>query len=632
MPEPPSTTIGKYQVLELVGEGAMGSVYRALDPVLNRSVAIKVMSDAIARDLTLRDRFMREAQAAGSLQHPNVVTIFDFGEIEGHLYIAMEFVDGIDLEELIARHVPMTMEQRIGVAIDVLLGLSYAHKRGVVHRDIKPANIRITEDGRAKIMDFGVAHLESTKMTATGVMVGTPNYMAPEQVTGEKIGPATDIFSVGAVLYELVGRRKAFTADSLHNVLFQVVSEEPAPLATIAPDAPRGLDAVVRKAMAKDAEKRYRTAQEMANELTAIRATLSPGVSASTLSLGATIAARTAEREAAKPAARHGGRRWTTTQLVTAAAGVTLLVAGAFWASAARRPPAAADTSTAAATPPSVPPRQTAANPDSASVRQQPVSQPKAPDAPAEPVRDRAGERLPRVTAPPGADREMSIVSLVRASAGRARSRALEAGVSALQLAPGDSQLAEADRLARGKHYAEAVAAINGAMATWAEAERAAQRAAAAPPPNPATQRAAADSVASRPPPVVSAPPVAPPAPVSPPPAPPRQELVIASELTALLGEYARAIESRDLAAIRTVYPGISEEQQRGFRSFFATVRGLKATFSVGTVSVDGNTASAPVSGSYDYTDATGKLLHQTLGFRATFRRDGTRWRISSTR
>ncbi|MEP7346467.1 MAG: serine/threonine-protein kinase, partial [Gemmatimonadaceae bacterium] len=215
----PTNHIGKYQIMDLVGEGAMGSVYRALDPVLNRTVAVKVMSESIARDSELRDRFMREAQAAGSLQHPNVVTIFDFGEFEGHLYIAMEFVVGVDLEELLAKGPQLTLDQKLGIAIDVLLGLAYAHKHGVVHRDIKPANIRLTEDGRAKIMDFGVAHLDSAKMTRTGVMLGTPNYMAPEQVVGQPVGPATDIFSLGAVLYEMLTGKKAFGADSMHSVL-----------------------------------------------------------------------------------------------------------------------------------------------------------------------------------------------------------------------------------------------------------------------------------------------------------------------------------------------------------------------------------------------------------------------------
>src|SRR2546423_2203777 len=173
--------IGKYKIIELVGEGAMGVVYRARDSVLDRSVAIKVMNDSIARQDDLRRRFLHEAQAAASLQHPNVVTIYDLGDLDGHLFIAMEFVEGIDLEKLMDSGQPLSLQAKLDILIDVLTGLSFAHKRGIVHRDIKPANIRVTDDGRAKIMDFGVAHLASSSMTTTGSLLGTPSFMAPSR-------------------------------------------------------------------------------------------------------------------------------------------------------------------------------------------------------------------------------------------------------------------------------------------------------------------------------------------------------------------------------------------------------------------------------------------------------------------
>src|SRR5687767_11876716 len=165
----------------------MGVVYCAMDSMLNRRVAIKVMNEAIAQDTELRERFLREAQAAGSLQHPNVVTIYDFGEVDGHLYIAMEYVEGEDLEDLLKKQIPISLDAILELMIGVLQGLSFAHKRGVVHRDIKPANIRVDEEGKARIMDFGVAHLASSNMTKTGVMVGTPSYMAPEQIMGAPV-------------------------------------------------------------------------------------------------------------------------------------------------------------------------------------------------------------------------------------------------------------------------------------------------------------------------------------------------------------------------------------------------------------------------------------------------------------
>src|SRR6476619_8106276 len=158
--------IGKYHILEVVGEGAMGVVYKARDSVLDRTVAVKVMNGAIARQDELRARFLREAQAAASLQHPNVVSIYDLGEVDGHLYLAMEFVQGADLEALMQTHEPLSLQEKLDIIIDILTGLAFAHKRGIVHRDIKPANIRIAEDGRAKLMDFGVAHLTSSNLTS----------------------------------------------------------------------------------------------------------------------------------------------------------------------------------------------------------------------------------------------------------------------------------------------------------------------------------------------------------------------------------------------------------------------------------------------------------------------------------
>ena len=290
MTDPKIPDIGKYRIVELVGEGAMGVVYRATDSLLNRTVAIKVMNDAIARQDELRARFLREAQAAASLQHPNVVSIYDLGEVDGHLYIAMEYVPGADLEAIERdKELPLTLQQKLDVVIDVLTGLSFAHKRGIVHRDIKPANIRIGEDGRAKIMDFGVAHLASSKLTSTGASLGTPSYMAPEQITGGKTTPATDIFAVGAVLYELLTGQLPFDAASLQNLFFKILTEEAKPVRELTTGLPTALERVVQKAMMKDAEARYQSALDMANDLSAVRASLSGPSHPSSVSLSATV-------------------------------------------------------------------------------------------------------------------------------------------------------------------------------------------------------------------------------------------------------------------------------------------------------------------------------------------------------
>src|SRR6266576_2148005 len=267
--------IGKYQIIELVGEGAMGVVYKAEDSVLGRIVAIKVMNESIARQEDLRKRFLHEAQAAASLQHPNVVCIYDLGEQDGHLFIAMEFVDGVDLERLIELGEPMSLQARLDIIIDVLTGLAFAHKRGIVHRDIKPANIRIGEDGRAKIMDFGVAHLASSKLTSTGASLGTPSYMAPEQITEGKTSAATDIFATGGVLYQILTQMKPFDAPTLQNLFFKIITEKPRPVSELVPGLPPALDRIVLKAMAKEPSERYASALEMANDLTSVRSKLS---------------------------------------------------------------------------------------------------------------------------------------------------------------------------------------------------------------------------------------------------------------------------------------------------------------------------------------------------------------------
>jgi serine/threonine-protein kinase len=269
------SAIGKYQIIELVGEGAMGVVYKARDSVLDRIVAIKVVNESIARQPNTRERFLREAKSAGSLQHPNVVTIHDLGEIDGQLFIAMEFIEGVDLEHLIGAGDSLALQGKLDIIIDVLHGLAYAHRRGIVHRDIKPANIRVGEDGRAKIMDFGVAHLVSSTMTTTGAILGTPSYMAPEQIAQGQTSAATDIFTVGGVLYQILTMMRPFEAPTIENLLFKIVTEKPRPVSEMVPGLPVALDHIVQKAMAKEPSQRYRNALDMANDLTSVRSTLS---------------------------------------------------------------------------------------------------------------------------------------------------------------------------------------------------------------------------------------------------------------------------------------------------------------------------------------------------------------------
>ncbi len=266
--------VGKFELHELIGEGAMGAVWKAYDSVIRRFVALKLLPRD-GRSADSQDRFMREARAAGALQHPNIVTIYDLGESDSQLFIAMELVDGRDLSSLIALSEPLALERKLDIAIEVLQGLSYAHERGVIHRDVKPSNVRIASDGSVKIMDFGIARLQSADVTGSGAIVGTPTYMAPEQITNGAITPATDIFAVGCLLYELLAYHKPFEGETVHGVLYQVLTTDPKPLRTMAPSIPAALERVVGKAMNKVPEERFETARQMQSALFSIRAALS---------------------------------------------------------------------------------------------------------------------------------------------------------------------------------------------------------------------------------------------------------------------------------------------------------------------------------------------------------------------
>jgi serine/threonine protein kinase/tetratricopeptide (TPR) repeat protein len=284
--------LGKYEIVGKIGQGAMGEVFKAHDPILGRDVAIKTMTAAIGSDEELRKRFHREAQSAARLSHPNIITIFDFGEDQGKVYMAMELLEGDDLKDLIGRHTPLTLEQKLGLMEQICDGLAFAHAKDVVHRDLKPANLHIQRGGQVKIMDFGLAKMASSDMTRAGMIMGTPNYMSPEQVRGEKATSRSDVFSLGAVFYELLTNRKPFEADSLHAVLFQVMQNEPESLATAAPNVPPALRQVVERAMLKDPAGRYRDGADMREALRPVRAALAQwtaGASLPPLSADATI-------------------------------------------------------------------------------------------------------------------------------------------------------------------------------------------------------------------------------------------------------------------------------------------------------------------------------------------------------
>ncbi|HEY0529898.1 MAG TPA: protein kinase [Gemmatimonadaceae bacterium] len=570
--------IGKYHIIELVGEGAMGVVYRAVDSVLDRPVAIKVMNEAIARQEDLRKRFLHEAQAAASLQHPNVVTIYDLGDFNGHLFIAMEFVQGVDLEKLLEIGEPLTLQARLDIVIDVLTGLTFAHKRGIVHRDIKPANIRVTEEGRAKIMDFGVAHLASSSMTSTGSFLGTPSYMAPEQITEGKTTPATDLFAVGGVLYQLLTGMKPFDAPTLQNLFFRIITDEPRKISELMPGLPVALDRIVQKAMAKDPAQRYTSALEMANDLSAVRAKLSGPAYPESVSLSASVSG----------AIEMARQKSVSRNRYFAYGGAAALVVAVFlvaW-STARRSSGASST---ASTTPAV---ETRAGVGAATVSPSSTGM-VSTQAAAPAVQQSAAPPIP-VPQPPATKQ----------------------------------QIAQTSRTTRTVTPPARTPARNDPPKVTTRANQVAV-VSAPPPTQPVVQNPIVQQQLTQ-----SAPAVVP----HPLPTPPRDSSTptpspaTAADISPTVQAYARAIESKDIGAIRRVYPGLTGEQQRGFEAFFQAARSINVTFSVANVDGTPTTADARLVGSYEYVTTSGKSQREPVSFAASLRREGGGWRLVSVR
>ena len=267
----PIQKIGRYEILGELGHGAMGVVYKGRDPVIDRLVAIKTIRfDRLYEDQeieSLKERFFKEAQAAGKLTHPGIVTLYDIDEDEGLSYMAMEYVEGESLSQYASKEHLLPIEEVLGIVIEAAEALDFAHQRGIIHRDVKPANIMRTSGGEVKVMDFGIAKLPSSTITQTGSILGTPTYMSPEQITGQDLDGRSDLFSLGCVFYELLTGTKPFLGSTLSTLMYQITQGEPRPPSKHNPAVPPSLDEIMAKALAKSLQDRFQSGKEMASTL-----------------------------------------------------------------------------------------------------------------------------------------------------------------------------------------------------------------------------------------------------------------------------------------------------------------------------------------------------------------------------
>ncbi|HEV2040202.1 MAG TPA: serine/threonine-protein kinase [Casimicrobiaceae bacterium] len=344
-------SLGRYEILEELGRGAMGVVYKARDPLIDRTVAIKTvdLDSSSDRPEAFERRFYREAKSAGQLNHLNIVTIHDVGRSGGSAYIAMEFLEGKSLREIIDSGVVLPPEKIAEIVAQAAEGLACAHKNHVIHRDIKPANIMLLDSGTVKITDFGIALLSKGSLTL-GSVFGSPKYISPEQVVGQQADARSDIFSLGAVLYELLTGSPAFTASDLDAVLCQVINEMPAAPSTRNRNIAPGFDRITARAMAKHPDDRYPSAQEMADDLRNFQDLEAPAdvqVSQRTLerrlrrreAAGTQFGAEAADRQVERFSSPVANAVWRRRNMIVIGVPVALLVVAAAWALAPKRLP-----------------------------------------------------------------------------------------------------------------------------------------------------------------------------------------------------------------------------------------------------------------------------------------------------
>ena len=617
-------TLGEYEILTELGHGGMAAVYLAHDLALDRKVAIKVLSPALLlMGEGMVERFKREARTAAALSHPHIIPIYAVRESEHVLYFVMKYVKGRALDAVIHEvgPLPIAMVQTILAQVGDALG--YAHRHGVIHRDIKSANIMLDEDGWAVVTDFGIAKVvQAQGLTVTGVTVGTPTYMSPEQCATHEVTGASDQYSLGVVAYEMLTGKLPFEGDSTMSVMYAHFNERPRPVTGLRPDCPANLGAGVMRMLEKDPLARWPSMDDVVavcgrpslRRDDPVRGEMITLAMAGDRSEGLdqlkTPTSPIVLSKPRTPSAAPTLVRSRRTPLLWWGLGTLVIAAGAaLWRLVPWQtplpPPLRVSVDTA--------PRAAAPVPaETMLVRQTP---PVATPAPRRPPRVRAPTGQPRGAAPESAarvavtQREDSLVRSLRARALGAMSRAIEAGATPAELAKGDTVFKGAESLAVQNRGSEAMVQLATAASLWAEAERAARSRVERDTPRP---RAAEQPAA----------PAAKPAPIDPRP-----------DIQRAIDDYARALESRDVEQVRHAYPGLTMAQQQSWKGFFESVRNLKAGLTVTGVTFAGVTAEAIVSGVYEYDNASsGRTERRPVTFRALLAVDSTGWRITTIR
>ncbi len=574
-------TIGKYHVVRVIGEGGMGRVYEAIDPMIGRRVAVKTIS-LNASDADTRARFFREAQAAGRLSHPNLITIYDIGDADGLLFIVMEFLEGMDLSRKL-REEQLPYDTKIQIMSDVCAALAFAHGHDVVHRDIKPANIFITSSGGVKILDFGLARGAASDMTQTGRILGTPNYMSPEQIRGDEVDHRADIFSAGVVFYELLTGRKAFEGDTVATTLYKVLETQPQPVHLIDGRLPVMLSDVIERALAKDRAARFQTSRELLEALMLAhdRTTQFERANMETMAMQAPLA--TTNAPTPFPAAAVPLHRWPRAAIRWVVVAVVVGLVG-FMLQARRAPDA---------------PPATVSSPAVSEALQ--VA---APEATRSGISETPASAAP--VAPPAEHREQTKA---------ARTTPLERPAT------------------REKSSTPPPSVVTPSSADKASG---ATPAPASPPPTasgapPATSISTALPIESPPvAPVTTAPQAPPPTAAAVPSARPDDNP--AAAVQALLTRYRAALEARDIGALERIWPGLAGRQENAIKNEFEHSRAI----AVGVDNVDirptAGGASVRCRRSYAVTTADGQTLRTATTMLMTLtRRDGA-WIIDTIR